>query len=369
MAANIATDKRSNELMTFTADTAAWWDLLGERVTGAQSVQDVLLAAHLDWTVDKVPLYVPTPNGIIPANGIKPGSLVNPQAVESHVAIVRNDTQQILGIVGSGYQPLQNLDALQWADTLLGEGAMFESAGGLGQGERIWLLARVPKADFVVGKADEHKTYLLITTSHDGSLATTIKQTTIRVVCQNTLTQALQDGKAAIRIKHTRSADERMRQARCMIQAACTGSEMLAERLNALAQRKVTRKNVEDILGKLFPFDAEGSKATLTRRENTIGEILTKFGINDNGAYPEQAGTAFAMLNAVTDYVDHDRGTRIRGNNQQTIAQSRAEASVWGSGDAFKGSALATIEAIMADAPEAVSDADIWSALGPDTTL
>ncbi|MGH7182756.1 MAG: DUF932 domain-containing protein [Nitrospiraceae bacterium] len=336
--------------MVFTADTPAWWDTLGQCVRETQTWEDVLRVAHLDWDVVKAPLYTQW----------KQSGLV---AVESHVAIVRMDTKQHLGVVGSGYEPCQNKDALKWSEALMGAGATYESAGGLGQGERIWLLARVPAADFTIGKGDKHEGYLLVTTSHDGSTATIAKPTTTRVVCQNTLTMALADGQKAVRIKHTKSAADRMKMAEQLVTGAVMSAQALKDRLNSLSEFKVRRVHMETILNKLFPFDPEGGKASQTRRENTLSNILDLYAKNDGNAFPEQQGTAFAVLNAITNYTDHSRTTRIKSGNTITDAQSRAESSIWGSGDKFKDSALAVIEEVCSG--DAETDA-IFSALNID---
>lgn len=345
---NIATDIRTGLKMAFTADTKAWWDTLGTYVRDAQSYEDVLKTAALDWSVIKATLYTQWSQGGI----IK---------VPSHVAIVRTDTKQHLGVVGAGYEPIQNAEALKWTEALMGKGAMYESAGGLGQGERIWLLARVPAADFSIGGKDEHRSYLLVTTSHDGSTATIAKYTTTRVVCQNTLNMALSEKTKSIRIKHTKSAAARMKLAEQLVEGAIESSKALNERLEFLSTFKVQRVHVESILNKLFPEDVEASKASKTRRENVMGEILSLYAANDNNAFPEQAGTAFALLNAVTNYTDHNRGTRVKSDSTVTDEQSRAESSIWGSGSNFKDGALAVITEVVAGKGDDTTD--MWDEL------
>jgi phage/plasmid-like protein (TIGR03299 family) len=347
MADNIATDIRTGQKMVFTANTPAWWDTLGVCVRQAQTWEQVLQTARLDWEVIKAPLYT---------QWTKAGLL----KVDSHVAIVRQDTKQHLGIVGKGYEPSQNRELMAWTEALLETGAIYESAGGLGQGERIWLLARMPKADFVVGNSDQHQSYLLVTSSHDGSLATTIKQTDTRVVCQNTLTMALQDGKQALKIKHTKSSKDRLEQAKRMMSASIQTAASLKEKFDLLASRRITKDQLTTVLDRLFPIDVDAaSQATKTRRDNVLADVLSLFERNDGNAFPEQRGTAYALLNAVTNYVDHSRTTRIAAGNTQTTIQSRTESSIWGSGAQMKDTALATIEQVCTG--DAESDA-MWNA-------
>src|SRR5262245_49535423 len=108
MTANIATDLRTGQAMAFTAETPAWWDTLGTSVKGAQTFEGVLQAAHLDWTVYKAPLYTQWKSGL--------------SAVEDFRAVVRLDTKQHLGVVGKGYELLQNRDLLSWTEALIETG-------------------------------------------------------------------------------------------------------------------------------------------------------------------------------------------------------------------------------------------------------
>lgn len=340
MTANIATDQRTGKLMVFTADTKAWWDTLGQYVREAQTWENVLQVAGLDWEVIKAPLHTQWGN---PEAGIS--KLIK---VESHVAIVRKDTKQHLGVVGSGYQPIQNRDALKWTEALLETGAVYESAGGIGGGERIWLLARIPKADFTVGLNDEHQSFLLVTTSHDGSMSMTVKQTDTRVVCQNTLTMALQDGKQAIKIKHTKSAEDRLKQAQRMVSASIQNAATLKEKFDRLVSRKVSKETFTAVMDRLFPIKAdEASKASISRRDNILTEISQLFESNDGNMFPEQRGTAYALLNSVTNFVDHARATRVKTGNPQSNIESRTESSIWGSGADLKASALAVVEEVF----------------------
>jgi phage/plasmid-like protein (TIGR03299 family) len=333
--------------MAFTADSKAWWDGMGTYVREAQTWESVLETAALDWTVEKTPIFTQSNSGLV--------------KVDSHVAIRRADTLTQLGIVGAAYQPIQNHDCLKWTEALLETGAVYESAGGLGNGERIWLLARMPMADFTVGKNDEHRVYVLVTTSHDGSMSMTCKMTDTRVVCQNTLAVALADGKQQLRVKHTRSAEDRLRMAQRIMTASIQTAETLKAKFDRLAKATVSKEQLELVMAKLFPINVdEASKATITRRENVMTEILELYADNDGNMFPEQRGTAYALLNAVTNFTDHARATRVKTGNPQTNMQARTESAIWGSGAQLKDSALATIEAVCTGDTE--SDA-MWSEL------
>ena len=112
------------------------------------------------------------------------------------------------------------------------------------------------------------------------------------------------------------------------------------EKLTFLATRRVTRESMEGILGQLFPKpkNEEGAeKESSTRRKNVLAEVLALYEHNDGNAFPEQRGTAYALLNAVINYSDHLRSSR--GGN----GTGRAESAIFGSGERLKAQALEVI--------------------------
>ena len=152
------------------------WHKLGTKLDKPATAFEAIQAAQLDFMVVKFPIK----------------TVRHELPVENHFATVRTDTLQTLGVVGSRYEPIQNKDAFDAFDTLVGEGeAIYHTAGALGKGERIWLLAKLP--DYIrVNLNDIVEKYLLLVNSHDGSGSVKVKLTPIRVVCENTLSMALQ---------------------------------------------------------------------------------------------------------------------------------------------------------------------------------
>ena len=247
-----------------------------------------------------------------------------------------------LSAVGSRYTPIQNKYCFQFVDTLMeSDGCHYESAGALGNGEKIWCLAKVPM-DFEINGGDQHQTFLLFTSSHDGSLAAQCKLTTVRVVCQNTLNQAVSINGSCVKVKHTRDAQSKLDAAQRLISNAKQTTETLKEKLEILSERIINKESFINVMDRLFPKPKD-EKVSDTKRNNTMMEIARLFEHNDDNTFPDERGTAINLFNAVTEYTDHFRSTR-RHNKNQTIEMARTEAALFGgSGDLLKQNALGTI--------------------------
>jgi len=123
------------------------------------------------------------------------------------------NSKVVLGSVGSRYVPLQNTDAFSFFDPFIRNGwASFHTAGALGNGERVWVQAKL-RGQIVITPEDAVDKFLLLSNSHDGSGAVGIRFTPIRVVCQNTLNCALEGGSAVISVRHTRNIAENLKKA------------------------------------------------------------------------------------------------------------------------------------------------------------
>ena len=250
------------------------------------------------------------------------------------------EAAQFLGAVGKDYKVIQHNKGFEMIDDLLGQvnGAHYETAGVLGNGERVWGLADL-NTHLSVGD-DRSDCYLLFSTGHDGSMSHTYRLCTTRVVCQNTLTAALSENRSSFKVRHTANANVRIEQAhRLLAQTRKTITDM-GEKLNMLARKRVTREVTESLFNRLFPKQKtdDGRERDTSRRDNIITNILTLYESNDNNAFPEQRGTAYNLLNAVTNFVDHERGNK---------EESRTESAIFGSGERIKWS---TIQHLLAEA-------------------
>jgi len=163
-----------------------------------RTAAEAITAARLNWAVVKKQLYV--------------GKEHRPLA--GQFAVVREDRWKrnedaIFGTVGRGYVPLQNIEAFTFFDPIVAtQAAFYETAGALGKGERVWVMARL-FSDMEIVPGDSVARYLLLSNSHDASSSVQVKFTPVRVVCQNTLNQALDFG-PTLRVPHTRDMHWRL---------------------------------------------------------------------------------------------------------------------------------------------------------------
>src|SRR6185369_10466134 len=172
------------------------WHGLGTPVPAGVTAEHMIRAAGLDWRVK-----------LEPARG---ATVINKKKEYSRYEVVRvprpgmGETEVLLGIVSRRYQPLQNIEAFQFFDPIVGQNkAYFETAGALGEGERIWVMAKMPGAMQIV-PGDDCLKYLLLSNAHSGDGSVIVKFTSVRVVCQNTLVLAMKDGQKAYRVRHTK---------------------------------------------------------------------------------------------------------------------------------------------------------------------
>lgn len=254
-------------------------------------------------------------------------------------ALRNKDAAVFLGAVGGDYKVIPHATGFELVDSLMNttDGAHYETAGALGNGAVVWGLADLGLT-ISVGE-DKQNGYLLFATSHDGSYSCLFRTCLTRVVCQNTLNAALSEKtRSMFRVRHTKNAMTRIQDAHKTLAAFAADLGTIEEKLRFLATRRLTRQSFTTVMDRLFPVrtkvDDNGDAIAVnpTRRENILSEILECYERADDNAFPEQRGTAYNLLNAVTEYTDHLRSSA-----------NRAQSSLFGSGDKLKTDALRVI--------------------------
>lgn len=315
------------------------WHDLGTQVPDLMKTREAIIAGDLDYDVAAHEIILPE-RILTGRNGeFRTLSEVKLPGVK---ATYRTDLNIVFGIVGSDYQIIQNREVFEFFDIALGkDAACIETVGALGNGERVFMMARMPEG-FEVVPGDRVEYFLLLTTAHDGSGAVKILFTPVRVVCQNTLTAALRGARNVFSVKHTKNAKDALALAPEMLKDSEHFWKKAQEAYKAMAKKQMDPDGVKKFLVELFPAkkkEIEGEngevkeiEASTGRVENIRAEVLELFEGKAKGA--NLAGTtAWGLFNAVTDYIDHSKTVRTRKDGTKP---SNWEASVFGLGSSLR---------------------------------
>ncbi len=307
---NLNYNDKTGKHSFFSVNEKAWHGL-GTIVKEYPTSKEALQFAGLDYTVEKRPLFTYDTE-----NFKGDTDIVLPEiAVPNFHATVRSDTDQVLGVVGKDYQVVQNVDAFSFFDSIVGgDGIMYETAGALGKGERIFITAKLP--DYIkVGKNDLIEKYLFLTTSHDGYGSITAAFTPIRIVCNNTLSAALKNCTNTIRIRHTQSAQDRLQEAHKVMGISNKLSAELDGIFNQWAKVRISDAKVTELIQLAMVPNKEVLRNLQTRN---LDELSSCFVNICDTAYeyamtsPTQQtettkGTLFGAYNAITGYFQNVR--------------------------------------------------------------
>ena len=281
--------KNGKASMMYTNSGETPWHRLGTFLNEtAVTAEEAIVAAGMDWEVSTQEISCD-------------GSIV-----PDFKAIVREDTQEVLGIRKNKYTPYQNKDAFKVFDPFIGlNKAVWHTAGVLGKGERIWVLAKLP-GQIEVTKNDVIDKYFLLTNSHDGSTGIKLIFTPIRVVCQNTLQMALVGGESSImNIRHTKNHEIKIKQALKILGLVEKLSEDFTTDAKKMYEFKMTDADIDSYLANIINIAGEAKekvklyedKSYIRYRDYIEGGIGTDIqGVK---------GSLWGAYNAVTEAVDH----------------------------------------------------------------
>jgi phage/plasmid-like protein (TIGR03299 family) len=292
------------------------WHRLGTRLDEPATAGEAIEAAGLDFEVELTRLVT-----------------VDDIPVPDKLAVVREDSHEILGVVGSSYRPVQNRECFGFLDAVVTDGSLrYHTAGALGKGERIWMLAKLPDDIRVKNSDDITEKYLLLSNSHDGSSSLRVYFTPIRVVCANTLAIAAKNGRGqGVSIVHKGNLTSKVRQAQEVLGLAKMFYDDAEEQINRLAWHYPSLRQLEEYFRQVYPDSPDGES---TRTKNVRQEMLRLFEEGIGHDMPDIRHTTWTALNAVTEYVDHYRSTR--GKTSTERASNRLDSAWFGSGARIK---------------------------------
>lgn len=292
------------------------WHGLGTRLDEPATAREAIEAAGLDYLAE-----------------LKSIKTTDDVPVPSRRAVVRSDSGDVLGVVGNSYVPVQNYQAFGFLDAIVADGSLrYHTAGALGKGERVWMLAKLPDDIRVKGSDDITEKYLLLSNSHDGSSSLRVHFTPIRVVCSNTLAIAARSGQGqGVSIIHKGDLATKVRQAQTVLGLATRFYDNVQEQIDRLARHYPSQRQLEEYFRQVYPDSPEGPS---TRAKNIREEFLRLFEQGIGHDMPEIRHTTWTALNAVTEYVDHYRSTRGKTPHEQ--ASNHLESAWFGSGARLK---------------------------------
>lgn len=305
------------------------WHRQGTVLNNPPTTEEAIKHAKLDWIVYKEPLYLVS----TPSDG--QGQDITPTDFFAMVRYDETGTPIPLGQVSDRYTPVQNVRAFSVFDRLMKDnGYIYETAGATRNGRKIWILAKAPRNE-TVGN-DRVDKYVLLVTSHDGSMNLRLLPTAVRVVCNNTMTIALQRGSdEGFNIRHTGDIDVKLKMAEDALGLADMSFAKALDIWNFMVDAPITQVEAMRYFEKVVPQlkkRHDDSKAW-KRAFEVIGESFL-YGRGNKGE------TLWHAYNALTEWVDH-----LKGVDQSRIV----DYATFGEGARIKRDALSVASEIIAE--------------------
>ena len=288
------------ETMAYVGQTP--WHGLGNEIPAGLNSEEMLTAAGLDWEVETAKAMW--------AYKDEDGRKRQRTSDDTRI-LFRKDTGADLSMVGKRYQPFQNREVLSFFNEYVGAGdAVIETAGSLQGGKYIWALADLGSS-FDVGTTknpDSVQGKVLLMNPHAYGKAAVLKMTEVRVVCFNTLTSALKDGSESVRLWHNASFDaDRQEEAKRRLGIAREQLEAAEQEAQQLVETEVSPPTAIRIAAKIMGGNTDVLEyEEQNRRTQRVLDLFNGEGIGAN--LPSASGSGWGLLNAVTQYFDHEYG-------------------------------------------------------------
>lgn len=293
------------EHMAYTGVTP--WHGLGQKLPANRPLDEWIVSAGMDWKINEAPV-------LFDCNAVPGSSMLRlplTREAQGHKVLYRSDTHAPLSVVSHRYQVVQPKAIMEFYRDLTEQfGFEMETAGVLKGGKKLWALAKTGQSTQVKGN-DTVNGYVLLATACDGTMATTAQFTSVRVVCNNTLSIATRDSNGAIKVPHSTQFDATV--VKQKLGLSVSKWDEFSYQLKALSERKLTDRNVKGFLDSLF--NEHSTTLSAKARERNQASILNLYQGNGMGAqYVSAHNTAFGLLNAVTQFVDHEQRAHSNDN-------------------------------------------------------
>lgn len=292
---------RDGKASFFSGEGKAAWHGLGTVVEGLATAEEALDLANLNWNVTLEPVFFNAPDG---------GTI----KVPDRFATVRDVDTKPLGIVGGDYKVVTNAEAFSFFDTVVDSGdAKYTTAGALQGGAKVFMTAKVGDT-ITVADSDPIETYLAIMTSHDGTKAFTAFTTTIRVVCQNTLTLALGEAKHKWSITHRQTLDGRAQEAREALDLSFAYQDAFQDEVDRLLAVEMTKDAFLEIMSKELPDQKR-------KKDRSITELADVWENEPTVTSGGGVDTGWAAMNTLTYWTDWRKEWRNAEARSKSLTQ------------------------------------------------
>lgn len=273
------------------------WRNIGTEVNGV-TAQSVLKQSGLGYTVIKEPAY---------ATGIDGGKVIVPNTFVTR----RLDDDVFFGAVGKRYEIVQNIDAFDFIDNLVGSGLVYEKAGQT-KGGMVYVIASLPEYKLF---GDGMKSYIIFQNSHDGSTPVKAAITTLRLVCENQFNVAFKKSLNTVVIRHTRNAKDKLVEAQKVLQHTTGYADQFDGLASELFNVKISIASAERVAEKLFPCTEKDGNTKQQRALEARQELLAIYKNDDD--LQNFRGTGWGLMNAYADYATHVEPQRKAENWQE----------------------------------------------------
>lgn len=295
------------------------WHGLGQALDANADMDTWRKAAGMDWTIESTPaVYIPDGQNVC--------------TFPERFVQYRSDTLAPLSVVSSRYKPVQPTQVLEFFNDLVEEhGFKLHTAGTLFGGKRLWALAETGKYG-EVSKDDGIGGFLLLSTSCDKSLSTTARFTSVRVVCNNTLSLAVKDGQA-ISFTHLTAWDSNNMKDKIAAEVESFGAFM--DMAKHLKKQKCNAEAAQNFMKQILftPKELQTLEPASLEKYRPYKRILELFDGEAKGSeLAGVKGTRWGLLNSVTEYLDHHHPARSN--------DARLNSAWFGNGESIKTKAM-----------------------------
>ncbi|MDO3617310.1 DUF932 domain-containing protein [Ralstonia pseudosolanacearum] len=296
------------------------WHGLGNQLAANQPLEVWARQAGMDWRIEEAEVRF--------VSGMAGSTLGSIHAFPEQKVLYRSDTKAPLSVVSRRFQVVQPAEIIEfYRDLVECSGYELETAGVLKDGKKLWALAKTGQSATLKGR-DRVNGYLLLATACDGTLATTAQFTSVRVVCNNTLAIALGDSTGAVKVPHRSQFDAQA--VKRQLGIAVSSWDAFMARTKALSECKVNDAAAEAFFRRVLTYPATGASTPVpATNDSAVKAVQELFAGRGKGAdMASAAGTAWGLLNSVTEFVDHQRRARSDDN--------RRDSAWFGAGAALK---------------------------------